>query len=187
MIHSYTVVLFVQLTVSASFATPVPGFSLSDLVHQSDVIVVGQVNNLKFVETTVSFRGSEYPGRSYESVINVDQVVKATGEVPATIQVNWEVPLPPSGSLGVRFLEDGYQILFLKRAGNDYRLANEYYPSIPAHRGEPAVAEDSVSDDRLEFLIQRKMCTFVRSGNELLERRLRLLHRLTMTSHPVLH
>src|SRR3954463_9843180 len=121
----YAIVLIVLLSLRASFATPVPGFSLKDLIRQSDVVVVGQVTNLKFVENNVSFRGSEYPGRSYESIINVDQVVKGTGDLPTTIRINWGIPLPPWGSLGVSFLQNGYQIVFLKRFGNDYRLANE--------------------------------------------------------------
>jgi len=116
------------LWVVAAQAVGVPELSLSRLTNDSDVVVVGQVVSVETGQTIVTWRDKQLPGRAYQTTVTVLRVIK--GSAPSQFSLQYGIPLQ---RLGMRQVENGTRLLFLKRELNDtFAITSLYYASLPA-------------------------------------------------------
>src|SRR5262249_13386689 len=105
----------IVLFVAVASATPVPGFSPRDLVHDSTAIVIGKVEYVSSTPTQGVFAGSPVSAKEYLARVNVDRMVKGGPDLLRVLNLHWIVLLPDAGSVGYASPPDGrYMMLFLK-------------------------------------------------------------------------
>ena len=166
-------VISVTVLLLTATATPIPGFSPRDLVHDSELIVIGRITYLSTIDRAVLLNGRSEPGKEYFARIGVDSVLKAKGEVPQELNLHWIVPTPAGGSAAYSSPADsGYMILFLKtdeHAGS-YTFASPYYPGV---RASPSASLHNLnsdppndSEETTTHKVVEQMCRVAESADE---------------------
>src|SRR5262245_11713252 len=93
-------------------AAIVPAISLSKLVEQSDVVVIGSIGRVTEVgQTTVATANNTVLARRMTAEVQVDQILKGPMGL-STIRCQYDVPAAAIGYRGLRSLS--YRLLFLK-------------------------------------------------------------------------
>jgi hypothetical protein len=149
--------------------TGLPSLSISELVSQSDVVVVADVSGTKPIGlASVSVRGVTLLAQRYR--VQAVALYRLMGSCPEQFSIEL---LLPNTSTGYRSVKLGTRMLFLKRLGTTYIPANPYYPDFPALPSEPIefhgndarelvfaelsaviASADASSDDKWEVLTQ---------------------------------
>ena len=113
--------------------TALPPLHISELVSQSDVVVVANVSEIKPVGlASVSFGGIPLSAQRYR--VQTVALYRLVGSCPEQFSVEFVLP---NSSTGYRSVKLGPRMLFLKRSGATYNPTNPYYPDFPALRFEP--------------------------------------------------
>jgi len=112
--------------------TPIPSLNLESLATQSDVIAVGEIQDVYPVATqSMEIRGSEVPTQILVARMRPDRVLK--GPVAEFLQFRFVLPQFGMGYRGVT--AHSYRVVFLKRNDDGLELTSPYYPSFPAMPG----------------------------------------------------
>jgi HEAT repeats len=115
-------------------ATALPHLRISELVDQSDIVVVAQVSDLKEIGTVgIPFNGTILPGKRYS--VEAVTLYRLGGLCPDSFSVQFQIPSSGVGYLSVR---DGTRMLFLKKVGDTLVPTNPYYPDLPAIHSMPS-------------------------------------------------
>jgi len=190
MSHRLTVI---ALFIAVASATPVPGFSPRDLVHDSTAIVVGKVEYLNSIATKGLFAGSAVPAKEYLARVNVDRVVKGGPDLLRTLNLHWIILLPSWGSVGYASPPDGrYMMLFLKpdELPNTYTFASPYYPGVFASASDATSAQsetNAASEEQTYHKVLEEMGRFIDSPDEYGPERTRQLWQLAFVNDPIVH
>ncbi len=122
------------LGLTLALATPVPMLDIKHLCEGADLIVVGKIETVRQVgESEMLVRNHWGRAHLMQAQMRVDYAVK--GEVePGQLSFGFIVPTPES--LGYHGVPSAtYQMVFLKRDGTNWDLADPFYPSFPAVPG----------------------------------------------------
>jgi hypothetical protein len=121
-----------QLLCLFADATLVPGFSLKQLVDDSDLVVVGSVSGVREVgSTTVLLNAVPIPARQMAGEVEVEEVLKGAARSPR-ISLRYAIT---EQWVGYPSIPSGIRILFLKLTGDTAMVTNLYYPTLPAVAG----------------------------------------------------
>jgi len=181
----------IALLVAVASATPVPGFSPRDLVHNSTAIVIGKVEYVSSTPTEGVFAGSPVPAKEYLARVNVDRVVKGGPDLLRALNVHWTVLLPSGGTAGYTSPPDGrYMMLFLKpdELPNTYTFASPYYPGVFASPSGGAATEPiGGSEEQIFHKVLEEMGRFIDSSDEYGPERTRQLRQLAFVNDSTVH
>ncbi len=123
-------IVVMSVATAGIFAAGVPTLQVAELVESADVIAIGRVVDISDVGVTSieTVNGSFFARRKIGTMM-VAQYLKGTasGEV---LQFAFLLPDEPMGYRGVD--KDAYRMLFLRRAGDAFEVANPFYPSLVA-------------------------------------------------------
>jgi hypothetical protein len=127
------------LIANAAGAAIVPAISLSNLVEQSDVVVMGTIGRVIDVgQTTVATANNTVLARRMIAEVHVDQILRGPMGL-SMIRCQYDVPGSMIGYRGLRSLS--YRLLFLKAEGDHFRFVSPFYPSVIATAGTLIEAE----------------------------------------------
>jgi hypothetical protein len=109
-----------------------PALRISELVNQSDAVVVADVSEIKPVgRTSVGFGGVALAAQLYRA--EAVALYKLAGSCQHEFSVEFVLP---DTSTGYRSVKTGIRMLFLKKSGTTYNPTSPYYPDFPAVRFE---------------------------------------------------
>jgi HEAT repeats len=110
-------------------AIGVRNLRIEDLVKASDVIAVADVAEVKAVgpAAPLTFRGQQLPAVAYAAELIVRASIK--GAIPSHMLVTYKLP---TSFIGYQGLRPGTRLVFLRKEGTGYSLADPYYPDLPA-------------------------------------------------------
>lgn len=143
---SFAVLLLAMLLAACPpklLGIPVPTLDLDRLIADSNVIVVGEVIDLKPGPTAQLTVGAErLTGRRVIGLIRVERILKGS---PALTEVPFAYVVPPI-FLGWRSVAlHQFAMFFLtSNAENHYQFTSPYYPFVAASRGTSASSGDAV-------------------------------------------
>jgi hypothetical protein len=126
-------------------ATGTPNLRISELVTQSEVVVVADVNAIKpngFA--TLNLNGNILSAKHYSAQAAL--LYSLAGSCPEDFSVDLVLPDDP---IGYRSVKPGTRMLFLKRSGDASRPTNPYYPDLPALRSEPGELHGKNATERV--------------------------------------
>jgi len=131
-----TVLTFTIVVATSLCSTVIPGLNLAALTDSSDLIIAGQVLALKEAgHGIVRVNGKQFSSIRMLATIHVDQVLKGSFGSPR-LEVGFDLPISPAGSMGYRGVPAGaYRLVFLRGSTPKYELANPFYPSVVASPG----------------------------------------------------
>ncbi len=114
--------------------TGLPSLRMSELVSQSDVVVVADVSAIKSEGLAgISLGGIAIPAERYSAkIVTLYCLVDSCPE-----RFSLEFVLPNTAT-GYRPVKSGARLLFLKKSGTVYKPTNPYYPDFPALRAVPS-------------------------------------------------
>jgi len=115
-------------------ANLVPTLSTKALANSADLIIVGKVERVQQIGSgDVTYNGVNYPRQDYAADISVDEMIK--GEpLPHRFILNFSTPSTDAwGNVAQGGLEPNtYRVIFLNKAGSNYKFVSPYSPSLPA-------------------------------------------------------
>jgi hypothetical protein len=160
----------------------IPGFSLSDMAKNADVIAIGKIHINAARSTEMTIQGRPYRGTEYFADVAADSVLKpqASGAANA-IRVHWFVPVPGPNDLMYSGVRDGaYLLFFLKlRPGEQaYEFQSPFYPGLSVIPGIPLTSGD------LEGQIIDQVCAFLESAVEGTQEKLRIITEFHGVNNP---
>jgi hypothetical protein len=123
-------------------ARPIPGFSLSQLTDESDLIVVGKITSIHQVGVSViDDQSNKVTCKLMAAELIVDQVLKgSTGEKTIGLQF-----VDPSSFMGYSIPGEGtVGVFFLKQAGKAYGFLSPHYPFAVAMAGVASQGETAL-------------------------------------------
>jgi hypothetical protein len=139
------------LFVSACSGIGVPNLRIVELVAASDVIVIAHVYDVREEgpAASVVFRGQPIAANEYLAELDVLSTIK--GSVSDHLSVKYSLPNTFVGYQGLRL---GMRIIFLRRRGSGFELADPYHPDLPAVSGTLPIhaPTDSVTAVEQEML-----------------------------------
>lgn len=119
------------------FAMPMPHPNIPHMVHDSTLIVIANVGQVKYSgPTQVPFNGRMLLGEKY--LAHAVALYSLMGHSPRQFTVEFAIPTTDVGYGSVR---PGVRMLFLKSSGPAYSPADPYYPDFPALASPPAELE----------------------------------------------
>jgi hypothetical protein len=117
----------------ACLGTAVPPLRISDLVSQSDVVVVADVSEIRPAGLAdVDLGGISVSAQRYSA--RAVARYNLEGTCPDEFSVEFVLP---TTSTGYKSVKPGTRILFLKHSGTMYSPTDPYYPDLPAIRSDP--------------------------------------------------
>lgn len=122
------VLLPFQTTASIS-----PSLNVKELIGVSDLIVVGEVQQIRQAAQKATYRlgNATVEASRYIARIAVDHVLKGDKGL-TSVECSYLIP-NTSTFVGVQGLEQrSYRLVFLKRVGSGWAVASSAYPSLPA-------------------------------------------------------
>ena len=127
--HFWYGLLLCVLTTVHSHSIGVKNLHVDDLVKASDVIVIAEVAEAKAngPAPPILFHDQALQAEAYSSDLLVRRIIKGT----ATDRITVRYALPIT-FVGLRRLEPGTRIVFLRREQDSYSPADLYYPDFPA-------------------------------------------------------
>lgn len=154
-------------------ASAIPPFSLEQSVEQSDVVVVGDVSDLrKLGDETLAYGGNSIPAARYNAKVEVVRVLK--GAATGTLNVTYVLPNRFNGTIGIKL---GMRVVFLRAEHGQYTLANPYYPSLPAVRiPNYAIDQSRLPQNAVQNVIN-EMSNVLMSDSASIEAKLETLYR----------
>ena len=151
---------------------------LAEQTEKTDIIVVGAVTSVRQAGTSeVEAGGRAVQAQVIDAHVRVDRTLKGSN-VPQQTIVRFTLPISPAGSVGYTGIAaPSYRMLFLRRAGNHFELANNSASSLPA------TAEGTMtrSSDVLSAVVQ-ELSNVIDSPNTAEGAKLEALFRLGSTS-----
>jgi hypothetical protein len=129
--------LLFMVLVSVCRAVGVKNLRIEDLVKTSDVIAIADVVEVRAVgpAAPIAFRGQQIPAEAY--IAELATRVSIKGSIPNRMSVKYELP---TSFIGYQGLRRGTRMVFLRKDGAGYTLADPYYPDFPATASESAPA-----------------------------------------------
>jgi len=114
-------------------ATSIPGLDLPTLVRSSDLIVAGQIMSVNEQgKGTLQVYGQRFSSIHMMATIRVEEVLKGAFNSPF-LEVTYDLPVTPAGSIGYRGLNGGtYRLVMLRNSKEGYEFVSPFYPSFPA-------------------------------------------------------
>jgi hypothetical protein len=135
-----------------SLGVGVQNLRIGELVKASDVIVVADVSEPKPGHAQpASFRGQLLQSRAYSAELAVIRVLK--GSIPKRVTVQYQLPV---SFVGYEGLHRGTRMVFLRREGSVYGLADPYYPDFPAI-AEPPSSQPSAGGNDVAATVVHEM------------------------------
>jgi len=107
----------------------VPNLKIAQLVALSDVIAIAQVYEMRDAGTAapILFRGELLASETYVADLDVRLTIK--GSAPSHLSVKYSLP---NTFIGYQGLRQGTRMVFLRKKGNEFDLADPYHPDLPA-------------------------------------------------------
>jgi hypothetical protein len=120
----------------------VPHLDITGLVNSADVIVIADVSASKLTGrvSNVHIQNQSFPAHEFAAALQVRRFIK--GRCPEELTVQYSLPDTFVGHIR---MQTGRRMLFLRREGNGYVIANPYYPDLPA-AGDTGLAPQSFDD-----------------------------------------
>jgi hypothetical protein len=148
-----------MVSTSVCPAIGIKNLRIEDLVKASDVIVIADV-----VEVTatgpapaITFRDKELPAEAYTAELAVRASIK--GSISGRLTVNYRLPTLFIGYQGLR---RGMRLVFLRKEGTGYGLANPYYPDLPAIS---VPLESKAASDDYSTIVLHEMLAVIASSS----------------------
>jgi hypothetical protein len=107
----------------------VPHLRIDDLVRASDVVAIAEVTKINMLGTAppIFFHDQQLPAETYSGDLLVKRMIK--GVAADHLTVKYALPV---SFVGYRGLHLGTRMVFLRREGDHYALADAYYADFPA-------------------------------------------------------
>lgn len=148
LLELFLVLLFVPWLSNTSDGIPIPSFKLQDIVQGSDVVAVLNITTVRRIRETSRFiEHREFKGIDFVAEATCMRILK--GNCPSNLSISYFVP---NNFSGYRAPGEGTQLVFLRKVGDSYELADPYWPSFPAVSlltSEGSQGESSKSVDQL--------------------------------------
>jgi len=114
---------------SRCHAVGVPNLKIAQLVALSDVIAIAQVYEVRDAGATapISFRSELLASEAYVADLDVRLAIK--GSAPRHLSVKYGLP---NAFIGYQGLRQGTRMVFLRKRGDEFDLADPYHPDLPA-------------------------------------------------------
>lgn len=158
----------------------IPGFSLSDMAKNADLIAIGriQITSERAQEITIQDRPS--PSTEYFANLVIDNVLKSQDPQSTTIiRLHWFIP-QANGPMYPDVKDGSYLLFFLKqRLGEQvYEFQSPFYPGLSVVPGTPIKSGD------LEDQIIDQVCAFLESAVSGTQEKLRMIIELHGVNNP---
>lgn len=144
--------LLCLLVVISCHAVGVPNLHIDELISASDLIVVADVSSAAMIGTSapIAFRNQILETQLFSSELLVRRTIKGTAS--GTITVKYTLP---KLFIGYRRIEPGTRMVFLRREGENYTIANPYYPDFPALPSLQGRSSQPVAGDYINAVVDR--------------------------------
>ncbi len=138
------------LVVVWSHAVGVPNLHINELVNASDLIAIVDITSLKMIRPAppIVFRDQMLEAQALSSEVQVRRTIKGLASGHLTIKYT-----VPKLFIGYRTLQPGTRIVFLRREGAEYTVANPYYPDFPAVSSLQAQPAESPGSDYVTAVV----------------------------------
>jgi hypothetical protein len=121
----------------------IPSLRISDLINDSDVVVVAEEDKLTLIgssETVIG--GQSVTAQRYQAQAVAKYFLK--GSCPERFKIEL---VYPESSPGYIAFKSGIRLLFLKKLGDTYVPTSPYYPDLPAVSSKPILANSETLTD----------------------------------------
>jgi hypothetical protein len=153
-------ILFSCIVLVASCAAiGIRNLRIDELVSASDAIVVADVVRVDEVGLApdLAFRNQNLKADAYTAELIVRSVIK--GSVSGRLSVKYALP---KHFIGYQGLREGIRMVFLRKVGPDYTIADPYYPDLPAVES-PSQGSGEHESDTYAGEVVRQMLAVVAS------------------------